>query len=307
MTVSEISRQTGTASTFDAIRQVDAQGEFWQARSLMRLLGYASWQRFDEGPLATAQEDCRKSERDVETHFNKIVKTPTGGGPDTEDYRLTAYACRLIVMAAHTRNKDIASKARTYFSDRVAEAEQIEADILHLADELGGEPLAEVAKRIVLRHDLTEANKRLIARAEKAGVLSPKQRALFMDSGYEGLYGGERENAIHARKELAPREKISSWMGAMETMANLLRAAIGEKRIERNNSQTPGRANAEHFEAGKAVRAFLTSEGIYPEQLPTPTKSYEQIVKEEAERIRIEEENERGLWSQLPPQDKGSL
>jgi DNA-damage-inducible protein D len=150
-----------------------------------------------------------------------------------------------------------------------------------------------------LRQELTEANKRLIVRAEAAGVLSSKQRAAFMDDGYKGLYGGLRENAIHARKGLAPRERISDWMGAMETMANLLRAAVGEKRLERHKPQTPARANREHFEAGASVRAFLTSEGIYPEDLPKPAKSYQQIVKEEAKRIQMEEEEASGLWGQL--------
>jgi DNA-damage-inducible protein D len=287
------------------MKHEDEQGEYWLARELQPLLEYGRWNEL-EAAIGRAKDDCAKSGRLVEENFRETPKVSGKRGPAQKDYRLTAYACRLITMTARTTGQN-AAQARTYFADKVGEAERIETEVQGLADELGEHPLAEVAKRIILRQELTEANKRLIVRAEAAGVLSPKQRAVFMDSGYKGLYGGERENDIHARKELAPRERISSWMGAMETMANLLRAAVGEKRMERNNPQTPNLANKDHHEAGKAVRAFLTSEGIYPELLPTPTKSYEQIVKEEAERIRIEEENERGLWGTLPPEDKGSL
>ncbi len=226
------------SQSFDDIRRTDEHGEYWMARELMPLLEYKKWQDFHEA-IQRAIEDCKKSGRSSEENFTQLRKISEGAGRPQIDYRLTAYACRLIVMAARTKG-NVTAKARTYFSDKVGEAERIETEVLDLAGELGDNPLAEVARRIVLRQELTEANKRLIARAELAGVLTPKQRALFMDSGYRGLYGGERENDIHARKDLAPREKISSWMGAMETMANLLRAVVGEKRMERNNPQTPG-------------------------------------------------------------------
>ena len=70
--------------------------------------------------------------------------------------------------------------------------------------------------------------------------------------------------------------------------------------MRRKGDATPTQANRTHYDAGKAVRDFALAHGIVPEELPTPTKSYRQIVKEEAERIRLEEEDERGLWRQLP-------
>jgi hypothetical protein len=48
---------------------------------------------------------------------------------------------------------------------------------------------------------------------------------------------------------------------------------------------------------------FLQSLGIAPEDLPRPTKSYRQIVKEEYERLQREEEDAYGLWSSLPSPD----
>lgn len=66
-------------------------------------------------------------------------------------------------------------------------------------------------------------------------------------------------------------------------------------------------AGRTHFEAGRDVRQIFVAAGIPPEDLPTPTKSYKLIVKEEAERIRREEEVEQGLWGQLPPEEKDSF
>jgi DNA-damage-inducible protein D len=173
-------------------------------------------------------------------------------------------------------------------------------ELLALASQLGDNPLTEVAQRIARRQELTEANKRLMARARDAGVITPEQYARFMSWGYRGLYADETEDGIHARKGLTPTEKISGWMGAVETMANMLRAVVAERRLEREHPQTAREANRTHYDAGRTVRGWLTSEGFYPEQLPTPTKSYRQIVKEEAARIQREEEDAQGLWGQLP-------
>src|SRR5262245_44423763 len=111
------------AIPFDAIRHTVASGEFWLARELMPLLEYSSWQRFEEA-IQRAMADCAKAERDVVENFTPDVKVSGARGPKQKDYRLTRYACRLITMTAQTGGDD-AAQARTYFSDRVDEAEQL--------------------------------------------------------------------------------------------------------------------------------------------------------------------------------------
>ena len=290
-----MSNEITTGQTpFDSIRHVDEQGnEYWSARELMGMLGYSTWQRF-EGPITKAKEDCGKAGRSIEEHFHKNVKVRENGGTDTEDYLLTAYACRLVVMASRTRDKDIASKARTYFSDKVEQAE-----LLELVKAVHDDPLAEVARRIALRQELTDANKALIKRAEAAGIITKEQRAIFMNWGYKGLYAGEVEDDIHSRKDLKPSQGISDWMGVVETMANVLRAIIAKRRMDIKGIRTPTDANHTHYLSGQSVRNYLLSEGIYPEQLPTPRESYKELVKREAARIAREEEDEAGLWGQL--------
>ncbi len=281
-------------SAFDAIRHEDDQGEYWQARELAKELGYTSWQFF-ERVITEAKSACAGQGYDVSGLFTEVIKKSTGGRPG-KDYRLTRFACYMIALSADGTKEEVAA-AKTYFAVMTHEQEMLRA----LIDEVGDNPLVEVAQRIMRRQELTEAHKRLLARARDAGVITPQQCARFMNWGYRGLYPDETEDVIHARKGLAPKEEISNWMGAMETMANLLRAVVAEKRMERQGIHTVRDANRTHYEAGKTVRGWLTSEGIYPEQLPTPTKSYKQIVKEEAARLAREEEDERGLWGQLPP------
>ena len=114
----------GRQSPFQSIRHSDENGEYWLARELMPLLEYRKWQDFDEA-IQRAIEDCAKSGRRVEEHFEVFTETrknSKAGGRPSKDYRLTRYACRLVVMASRTAG-DVAAQARTYFSDRVDEAE----------------------------------------------------------------------------------------------------------------------------------------------------------------------------------------
>jgi len=69
--------------------------------------------------------DCAKAGRDVQENFNPMVKNSAkSAGRPGKDYRLTRYACRLIAMTAQTSGS-VAAQARTYFSDRVDDAEQL--------------------------------------------------------------------------------------------------------------------------------------------------------------------------------------
>ena len=59
----------------------------------------------------------------------------------------------------------------------------------------------------------------------------------------------------------------------------------------------PG-ANTTHHEAGDSVRSVLLSKGIVPERLPTPNKSFHQLLREEEARQRILAEERLGLWGE---------
>ena len=53
------------------------------------------------------------------------------------------------------------------------------------------------------------------------------------------------------------------------------------------------------------MRAFLASEGSVPENLLTPKKSYQQLVREQAMRERLAAEDRSGLWSLLEEPERG--
>lgn len=111
-------------SPFDAIRQLDDDGDYWSARDLMPLLGYERWERF-EAAVSRAYAACKNSGHDPLDHFRVAAKAINGGrwGSQTvSDFRLTRYACYLVAMNGDPRKLEIAS-AQTYFAVKTREAE----------------------------------------------------------------------------------------------------------------------------------------------------------------------------------------
>lgn len=86
---------------FEDIRHFDENGvEFWFARELQHVLQYAKWENFHK-VIRTAQIACKISQQQVSNHFPEVRKMVSIGSNTTRsliDYKLTRYACYLIVM-----------------------------------------------------------------------------------------------------------------------------------------------------------------------------------------------------------------
>jgi DNA-damage-inducible protein D len=83
-------------------QQTDTGVEFWLARDLQRLLGYAEWRNFT-AVLTKAKTACELSGHAVTDHFvevNKMVDLGSGSQREVDDLMLTRYACYPITHAA---------------------------------------------------------------------------------------------------------------------------------------------------------------------------------------------------------------
>jgi DNA-damage-inducible protein D len=269
-------------SPFDAIRRIDESGnEYWSARELSKLLGYKDWRNFTKA-ITKAMEACEQSGRAASGDFGdftEIVKAGATSKP-REDYHLSRYACYLIIQNADP-SKPIVALGQTYFAVQTRRQE--------IADELALANLPEDQKRIVFRNLMSTYNIRLAEAAQKAGVIDAPAFATFQDHGYMGLYNGLRENDIHGRKHLKPREKILDYMGSEELAANMFRATQTDAKLRRQGIQGKNEANQTHLEIGKIVRkAIEEAGGTMPENLPTPAKSIQELQRDEQKRIEAE-------------------
>ena len=258
-------------SPFDGIRHEDENGkEFWSARELYKLLGYSTWQKF-QNAIEQAKIACENSEEALSDHFNlqvKIVKAGVTTKP-REDYRLSRYACYLIVQNADP-SKPIVALGQTYFAYQTRRQE--------INDELALANLPEDQKRLIFRSLMSTYNVRLAEAAKQAGVIEPRDFATFQDHGYMGLYDGLRENDIHDRKGLQPEEKILDYMASEELAANMFRATQADAKLRRDKVDSKGQANVTHYQVGQEVReAIKRLGGTMPEDLPTPEMSIEDL------------------------------
>jgi DNA-damage-inducible protein D len=271
--------------TFESLRRVDDEGnEYWLARELMPVLEYETWRSF-RAVIAKAQTAAEQVDVRANDHFaelGKMVSIGSGTQRRIEDFKLSRYACYLIVQNGDP-NKPVIASGQTYFAIQTRRQE--------LADDEAFVRLSEDQKRVFLRDEVRRHNKQLVATAQQAGVRTPQDFAVFQDHGYRGLYGGLGARDIHERKGLRKSQQILDHMGSTELAANLFRATQTEEKLRRD--QTTGReaANKTHHDVGRRVRRTIEEiGGTMPEDLPTPETSVKQLEKEERKRLEDADE-----------------
>lgn len=168
-----------TVSIFESIRKIDENGvEYWSSRDLARVLGYADYRNF-LAVINKAKEACVNSANEVVKHFGDVTEMITiarGAVRPIETIKLTRYACYLTVQNADP-NKVIVAQAQTYFAiqTRIAEVQQM--------DEYN-QLSTEEEKRLFLREELLKHNSQLASAAKDAGVIEPRDYAIFQNYGY---------------------------------------------------------------------------------------------------------------------------
>ena len=184
-----------TEKVFEDIKHIDENGnEYWLARELMEVLEYSLWQNFHK-TIKIAMKNCNNSNYDISYHFidaNKMIKLAKNAIRKIQDYKLSRYACYLIVLNCDPRKKVIAL-AKTYFAIQTRKQELSEKDYSELTED---------EKRLYQRNLTKRGNYSLNIAAKSAGV---KNFDKFHNSGYKGLYNGETADDIFKRKKLRYR------------------------------------------------------------------------------------------------------
>ena len=268
-----------TEKMFEDIKHIDENGnEYWYARELMKVLEYKEWRKFNK-VIQKAMEACNGSNYYILDHFvleDKMVSIGSNTKRNIKDYKLSRYACYLIVQNCNPRITIIAL-AQTYFAIQTRKQELSDNEY---------NALTEDEKRIYRRNQVRKENYNLNKTAINSGV---KDLARFHNAGYKGLYNGESANDIFKRKKLRYREDILDNMESEELADNIFRIAQTDAKLKRDNVDNEYTANSVHYEIGKIVRkAIKEAGGTMPEDLPTPNKSLKELEKENKNNIKLQ-------------------
>lgn len=243
---------------FEDIKKFDENGiEYWEARELMSVLEYDKWENFEK-VIKKAKKACKNSEQLVENHFADVRKmiliargTAREARRKVKDYKLSRYACYLIAQNGDPSKTAIAS-AQTYFAIQTRKQE-----LSH--------QLTEDTKRLLIRKEVKEQNKKLFSTAKKAGV---KDFGHFNNMGYLGLYGMSLKK-LKKRKNIG-KDDILDRAGSVELAANLFRITQTDDKINKEKIKGQGRTSMTHYSVAQKVRKTIEEiGGTPPENLPT--------------------------------------
>ena len=257
------------AKIFEDIKHIGETGnEYWYARELQHVLEYKQWRRFEQ-TIQGAKKACLAVKTNILCDFADIGKIVKAGATTKtiKDYKLSRYACYLIVMNGDPR-KEVIALGQTYFAVQTRKMEILEDSLL-----------TEEGKRVYRRELTRKGNKELNRTALNCGV-KPRNLGKFHNEGYKGLYNGETADDIFKRKGLKYRDEILDYMGSTELSANLFRIDQTNEKLIRDKVNNETAAYITHNEVGKKVRDTIKElGGTMPEDLPTPIKSIDELTK----------------------------
>lgn len=162
---------------FEDIKHVNVAGEeYWEARELMKVLGYSKWSNFKK-VIDKAKISCKLSGYNVDDCFADVGKPIISGKGKREiieDYHLTRYTCYLIVQNGDSR-KEVIALGQSYFDVQTRKMELTEEEFSRLD---------ENQRRLYTRMNVRNKNLYLSLTAKNAGV---KNYGKFNNYGYQGL------------------------------------------------------------------------------------------------------------------------
>ena len=262
---------------FEDIKHIDEYGnEYWYARELQVALDYKRWDKFCN-VIESAKIACENSNNAVLNHFSqvgKMVEIGSGAKRKQMDFKLSRYACYLIVQNA-SPNKEVVALGQTYFAVQTRKQELTEKEYSKLTED---------EKRFYQRNLTKKGNYSLNQVAKKCGV---KNFDKFHNAGYRGWYNGESADDIAKRKGLRYREDILDNMGSEELAANLFRISQTESKLKRDNVTGDKDANETHYNISKNIREVIAKKGgNKTEDKTTPKKSLKELEKEEIKKLK---------------------
>lgn len=252
---------------FEGIAQSDADSgiEYWHARDLQNVLGYAKWENFIR-VIQKAITSCEKAGYEPDDHFlgvRKKVALGSGAEREVEDFLLTRYACYLIAQNGDPSKEAIAF-AQTYFAVQTRKQELIAQRI-------------DEGERISARKKLTESERSLSGIIFER-VADERSFGRIRSKGDQALFGGRTTQDMKDRLGVPKSRPLADFLPTITIKAKDFANEITNFNIKKDDLATEPAITDEHTKSNADVRRVLTERGIVPENLP-PSEDVKKVER----------------------------
>ncbi len=213
---------------------------------MMEVLEYKSWASFSH-----IVEQVVKTMVTVGIPFYENVIYVEKESGSKEDFKLSRFACFLLVMQAdHT--KEAVADAQSRFIRKVEQFGITKKELIQL-------------ERFKIREEIADANKWLNSAAARRAL---KDFRAFSEAGYLGMYDMDSKK-LHEFKNVPENRSLQDTMGNVELALHLLRIELTEETIwiKKIAQQVP--LEDIHYKIARELRDLIKKHlGVYPEELP---------------------------------------
>ncbi|WP_367755555.1 DNA damage-inducible protein D [Flavobacterium sp. WC2430] len=239
----------------DHSQKTESGIEFWFARDIQHLLGYAEWRNFTK-VISKAKISCEVSDNLILDHFvdvNKMVVIGSGTEREIDDIMLTRYACYLIAQNGDPRKEQIAF-AQNYFAVQTRKFELIAKRI-------------DDWERLNARQKLTLSEKELSELIfEKTG--NDKNFGIIRSKGDQALFGGKNTSQMKKKLGVPDSRPLADFLSTIVIKAKDFATEITVFNTKDKGLSSEKNISTEHVKNNLGVRKLLLERKIVPENLP---------------------------------------